>query len=114
MVDACTIHRPGASVTDPVTGKVTAVLSLVYEGKCKVQSKDSAVASPEAGGHTFVIVSRQVHIPMNNADVKDKDVVTMTASHLNSFTVGKKYVVNGFTPDSYDTAARMPVKEITS
>jgi hypothetical protein len=114
MVDECTIDRPGEPVTDAETGKVTVESSLVYEGKCKVQSKDSAVASPEAGGHSFVVVSRQVHIPMNEADVQDKDVITMTASLLNSFTVGKKYVVRGFTPDSYDTAARMPVKEITS
>jgi hypothetical protein len=33
---------------------------------------------------------------------------------LNAFTVGKQYRVEGFTPDSFDTAARVPVKEMTS
>jgi hypothetical protein len=115
MVDTCTITRgDGTVATDPDTGEVTEVGSEVYTGKCKVQSKDSATASPDAGGHSFVVVSRQVHIPANAADVKDGDVITITKSLLNAFTVGKKYRVEGFTPDSFDTAARLPVKELTS
>jgi hypothetical protein len=114
MVDACTITRGGAPVTDPNTGDVTATATTVYTGKCKVQSSNSSTASPDAGGHTFVVVSRQVHIPANAADVVDGDVVTVTASLLNAFTVGKQYRVEGFTPDSFDTAARLPVKEMTS
>ena len=113
MVDACTIQRPGTPVTDPATGVVTSVLYPVYEGKCKVQSKDSATSSPEAGGQVFVVVSRQVHIPAGAADVRNDDVVTVTASVLNPFGVGRQYRVEGFTPDSFDTAARIPVKEIT-
>jgi hypothetical protein len=46
--------------------------------------------------------------------VKDGDVVKLTESLLNAFTVGKEYRVDGFTPDTYDTAARLPVKELTS
>lgn len=112
MLDTCTITRPGAPVTDPATGDVTNTPVTVYTGKCKVQSKDAALSTPEAGEATFTIVSRQVHIPANAADVKDGDVVTITASRLNAFTVGKQYRVEGFTPDSFDTAARMPVKEV--
>lgn len=112
MLDECTITRPGDPVTDYNTGEVTNPSTPVYSGKCKVQSKDSATATPEAGEHTFTVVSRQVHIPANAADVKDGDVVTLTASRLNAFTVGKQYRVSGFTPDTFDTAARLPVKEI--
>ena len=116
MVDSCIITRgPGEPVIDPDTGAVTdGAGETVYEGKCKVQSKDSATASPDAGGNSFVVVSRQVHIPANAADVKDGDVVTVTASLLNAFTVGKRYRVEGFTPDTFDTASRLPVKEMTS
>lgn len=113
MVDTCTIERPGAPVTNPDTGVVTPSVTTVYTGKCKVQSKDSATATPNAGGAVFTVVSRQVHIPMNAADVKDGDIVEITASLLNTFTVGKRYRVEGFTPDSFDTAFRLPVKEIT-
>lgn len=112
MLDSCTITRPGEPVTDPDTGNVTNEPVTVYTGRCKVQSKDSATSNPEAGEATFTVVSRQVHIPANAADVKDGDVITITASRLNAFTVGKQYRVAGFTPDSFDTAARMPVKEM--
>lgn len=111
MIDTCTITRPGATVTDPETGAVTNTPVTVYSGKCKVQSKDSAVANPDAGGASFTVVSRQVHIPANAAEVRDGDEVTITASALNAFTVGKVYRVEGFTPDTFDTAARLPVKE---
>ena len=109
MVDACTIERPGEPVTDP-DGNVTTGTTLVYSGKCKVQSKDSLVSTPDSAGASFVVVSRQVHIPAGAADVQDGDVVTVTASLLNPFGVGKQYRVEGFEPDTYDTAARLPVK----
>ena len=112
MIDECTITRPGDPVTNPDTGDVTNTPSTVYAGKCKVQSKDSSVATPDAARASFVVVSRQVHIPANAANVLDDDVVTITASRLNAFTVGKQYRVEGFTPDSFDTAARLPVKEL--
>lgn len=112
MLDSCTITRPGEPVTDPNTGDVTNTSTTVYAGKCKVQSKDSSTSNPEAGGAVYTVVSRQVHIPANAADVRDGDVVTVTASRLNAFTVGKRYRVAGFTPDTFETAARLPVKEI--
>ncbi len=111
MIDTCTITRPGEPATNPDTGDVTNSAVIVYAGKCKVQSRDSATSTPEAGGAVFTVVSRQVHIPANAAQVRDGDVVTITASPLNSFTVGKQYRVEGFTPDTFDTAFRLPVKE---
>jgi len=112
MVDSCRITAPGEPVTDPDTGEVTNSSVLVYEGRCKVQSKDSATSNPEAGGAVFTVVSRQVHIPVNAAEIRDGYEVEITASLLNQFTVGKVYRVSGFTPDTYDTAFRIPVKEI--
>ncbi len=110
MVDTCRITTLGAPVTDPNTGNVTTPRTTVYEGKCKVQSKATEAASTEAGGATFTVVSRQVHIPANAAEILDGHEVEITASLLNSFTVGKVYRVDGFEPDSMDTAFRLPVK----
>ena len=112
MIDTCRITSGGDVVTDPDTGEVTRERTTVYEGKCKVQSKDSAVSNPDAGEATFTVVSRQVHIPANAAEILNGYEVEITASLLNSFTVGKVYRVEGFTPDSFDTAYRLPVKEI--
>ena len=115
MVDTCTItRRTGQTVTDPVTGKVTAESVVVYQGKCEVQSKNSSTANPEAGEHQYTVVSRQVRIPMGKAVVIDDDLVTLNASRLAPELVGKQYLVDGYTPDSFDTAARLPVKELTS
>ena len=102
MLDECAVTRPGEPVTDPDTGEVTTPSVLVYAGRCKVQSKDSSVSSPEAGGHSFTVVSRQVHIPAESADVRDGDVITITAARTPQL-VGKVYRVDGFTPDSFET-----------
>ena len=111
MVDECVITRPGEVVTDPDSGEVRNSAETVYAGKCKVQSKNSATASPEAGGAVFTVVSRQVHIPVDdNLVIKDGDVVTITAA-AQAIRVGKQYRVEGFTPDTFDTAFRLPVKE---
>jgi len=111
MVDECRISALGEAVTDYHTGNVTTSRTTVYEGPCKVQSKAAAITSPEAGGATFTVVSREVHIPANAAEILDGYEVEITASLLNSFTVGKVYQIEGFTPDSFDTAFRIPVKE---
>ena len=117
MVDTCIIRR-GASepVIDEDTGAVTeGSRAVVYEGKCKVQSRSTVSTSPDAGGHSFVVVAREIHIPMDDAgNVRDDDAVELTSSRFNGFTVGKEYRVEGFTPDSFDTAARLPVTEMTS
>lgn len=116
MRDECIIRRgTGEPTVNPETGAVTeGPGETVYEGKCKVQSKDSATSTLDAGGHTFVTVSRQIHIPANAADIRDDDVVEITASEFNAFSAGKRYRVEGFTPDTFETAARLPVKETTS
>jgi hypothetical protein len=113
MVDECRITAPGETVTDPDTGEVTNERTVVYEGRCKVQSREGAATNPEAGEHSFTVVSRQVHIPVNAADVRDGFEVEITGSLLNAFTVGKVYRIEGWTPDSFDTAFRLPVVEIT-
>ena len=111
MVDTCRITSGGEVVTDWQTGDVTSERTLVYEGPCKVQSKAAAIQSAEAGEASFTVVSREVHIPANAAEIRDGYEVEITGSLLNSFTVGKVYRVEGFTPDSFDTAFRLPVKE---
>lgn len=111
MIDSCRITSGGAPVTDPETGEVTNTRTVVYQGKCEVKSQALAVSTPDAGGATFTVVPSVVKIPANAAEIRDGYEVEITASALNSFTVGKVYRVEGFTPDTFDTAARLPVKE---
>jgi hypothetical protein len=111
MVDTCRITAPGETVTDNETGEVTNERTVVYEGKCEVKTKGLAAGTAEAAEAAFTVVSSLVKIPANAAEIKDGYEVEITGSLLNSFTVGKVYRVEGFTPDTYDTAFRLPVKE---
>lgn len=114
MVDRCRITEPsGELVTNPDTGVVTRARVTVYEGKCKTKTQALAASNPEAGEHSFTVISREVHIPANAADVKDGQEVEMLTSTNNAFLPGKVFTVMGYAGDSYDTAMRLPVKEIT-
>lgn len=113
MLDACTITRPSGTTVDPETGEIIPNHATIYTGKCKVQSREGQASSPEAGEAAFTVVSRQVHIPAQAVEILDGDVVTVTASTLAPFLVGRKYRVAGWSPDSYDTADRLPVEETT-
>jgi len=53
-----------------------------------------------------------VHIPFDeDLIIRDGDVVTITAAD-SAVRAGKVYRVEGFTPDTFDTAFRLPVKEV--
>lgn len=114
MIDTCKITFPGALVTNPDNGEVTNERRVIYEGPCKVQSKESVSSEAEAGGHTFTVVSRTIHVPATVSGIVDGSEVEILTSVFMASLVGRVYRVEGFTPDTYDTAARIPVKEITS
>lgn len=113
MQDACTVHRPGAVVTDPVTGVVAPSLTLVYTGQCKVQQTISQASNPTAGGHSFTVQDSRVDFPVSAGPFAVNDVVTMTASELDPQLVGRKFRVTELFHKSYATAQRTRVKEIT-
>lgn len=110
MIDACTVARPGAGRTfNPGTGKYESTPSQPYAGKCKVQSTQSAAKGPEAGGVVITVVGTRIHLPAET-DVKDGDIITVTASQFAPTLVNRKFRVNGFVPDTWDTAYRVPVE----
>lgn len=113
MVDSCVIERPAGTTVNDETGDIVPNYDPVYDGKCKVQSREGRATNPEAGEAVFTVVSRQVHIPAQVVEVRDGDVITLTGSKLAPFLVGRKYRVAGWSPDSFDTADRLPVEETT-
>ncbi|WP_458116973.1 DUF6093 family protein [Arthrobacter sp. D2-10] len=113
MVDKCTISREtGESVFNPQTGGYDTVSAPVYSGKCKVQSQRSTAATPEAGEAQFTVVRREVHVPAGT-DVQDGDLIEITESELTPVLVDRVFRVEGFVPDSFDTAFRLPVEVYT-
>ena len=112
MLDKCKITRAsGDPVFNPVTGQYESGGAVVYAGKCKVQSSGTQPSNPEAGQVQFTVVSTKVHVPAGT-DVLDGDVIELTESALSPALVGYKFRVDGFIPDSWDTAYRVPVEVI--
>lgn len=109
MSDACTAHRPGPETTDPETGETTPGLTEVYAGRCKVQVATAQAASPEAGGHAYVIESLQLHFPVTSQLFID-DVVTVTASPMDPDLVGLRFRLVELARGTYRTADRWNVE----
>lgn len=109
MTDSCTASRPGPNVTDPVTGAVTPSLTPVYSGACKVQGATAQAASPEAGGHAYVIESLQLHFPVSS-QLQIDDIATITASTMDPDLVGASFRLVELARGSFRTADRWNVE----
>lgn len=109
MADSCTVQRPGPELTDPDTGVVTPGLVEVYAGACKVQGATAQAASPEAGGHAFVVESLQLHFPVSSA-LRIDDVVTIDSSPMDPDLVGLKFRLVELARGTFRTADRWNVE----
>lgn len=109
MTDSCTTSRPGPNVTDPVTGEVTPSLTPVYTGACKVQGATAQAASPEAGGHAYVIESLQLHFPVSS-QLRIDDIATITASTMDPDLVGSTFRLVELARGTFRTADRWNVE----
>lgn len=114
MLDACTVHRPGAPVTDPVTGVVAPGLTLVYTGKCKVQQTISQASNPTAGGHSYTVQDVRWDTPVSAGPFMVNDVVTVSSSVLDPQMVGHKFRVAELFHKSSATAQRVRVSEVVA
>lgn len=114
MLDACTVQRPGGSMTDYDTGVVSPILTSVYTGACKVQQTGTQSSNPTAGGHSFTVQFSRVDFPVAAGPFLVGDVVTVTASALDAQLVSRKFRVVELFHKSYATAQRTRVEEITA
>ena len=113
MKDICTVSRPGTKpVTDPVTGKVSRSSTPVYTGKCRLQQTLAQASTQEAGEHQFTEQGLQWQTPVGSGPFKIGDIITMTASELDSQLVGKTYRVEQLFNKSQATAQRCRVVEV--
>lgn len=113
MVDACTITRRSGSTTDPETGVITPTFATIYTGKCKVQRRAPSVA-PSAIGEAAVFVDiLELHVPMSVTGLQPDDLATITASEMAPSLVGRKFHLRGPADDSFTTAQRIPIVEVS-
>jgi hypothetical protein len=114
MLDACTVHRSGAVVTDPATGKVTRPKTLVYDGKCRLQQTIAQGRQSVAGEHEFTEQDARWDTPVGSGPFAVGDLVTMTVARLDDQLVGRTYRVAGRFNKSGATAQRIRVEEVIS
>jgi len=113
MLDTCTVHRPGEPVTD-VDGKVTASLTLMYTGPCKIQQTLAQSSNPEAGGHQYTVQDTRWDTPVAAGVFEVDDVVTIIGAVLDPQLVGRVFRVTEPFHKTGATAQRTRVEEVTA
>jgi hypothetical protein len=104
MVSPCVIRRGGTVTADPVTGEDVVVGGMsVYEGGCKVQSREGEIASAEVAGSTVSSVRWQIHVPVSSGPYQEGDVVAV---------LGRAFRVEAPNVKTWQTAQRLPVSEV--
>lgn len=120
MTDTCVIRRPtGAIGVDPDTGVATPEYTLVYEGKCKLQTAGgiasqvvSASGDATNVGGNVPVWSLYLHLPMSAVDCRPGDLAQITSS-VDPALVGRRLrFVNLQSEKTHATARRWNVSEM--
>lgn len=118
MTDSCRITRPGIPVTDPATGETRAASSVLYEGRCKIQTAGGVASENTEGGVAQALGALipqwglYLHLPATVTGLMPGDVATVTESRDPAFG-GRRYrLVNMQSEKSHATARRWHVREV--
>ena len=104
MVSPCVIRRGGTVTSDPDTGADVVVGGVsVYEGGCKLQSREGEIRSGEVGSSTGVSQNWQVHVPVTAGPFQAGDVVAV---------LGRTFRVEAPHVKTWQSAQRLPVSEV--
>ena len=116
MVDTCVITRSGegrgewnseTNQYDPPEPTV------IYEGRCKVQTRDIAVDEVDAGQREHGVLSWELHLPVVGSEaVARDDRVTITSSQFDAALLDQAFVVAGPHAGTAKTARRLPVEAV--
>ena len=115
MLDTCTITRRGGERTwDEESGTYTdAEPTTVYEGRCKVQTRNVSVSEVDAGEREVGVLAWEVHLPVVGSEgVRRGDTVTVTAAVFDAALVGRVFTVSGPHVGTAKTARRLPVEAV--
>lgn len=110
MIDRCEIVRNGEPVTAP-DGSVTTPETVVYSGRCKLQSRSPWPSTPDAGMHTWTIVTTEIHLPATTTGVRSGDTVRVTRS-VDPTNDNRTLLVKSAELATYRTAVRLLAEEV--
>lgn len=98
MVEHCRVVRYG-EMTVGDDGFERPSETVVYEGRCKVQSFESYEVTPTAGEHRFTTQRYQVHVPVSVEPLNVNDVI-----HVDGYEY--PFLVTNDFQKTYSTASR--------
>lgn len=116
MLDTFEISVPtGGTVYDEGTQTDVEELDPLFTTPGRVKASSGLVArETEAGGRTVVSVTRELHIPVDSAEVPAGAIAVCTAVHSTSdpTLLGARLRLAGPAPGSQTTARRLEVSEV--
>lgn len=115
MLDAVTITRAtGTTTFDEATGRETAgTPTSVWTGPCKVQRRNVAERTGEAGERLVTTQDVEIHVPIAATGIRVGDVAEITTATLDAELVGRRFRVTGLADKSFATARRLRAEEVT-
>lgn len=99
---------------NPETDTTTTVVNVLFTTKCRVKVGSLGPRAVEVGGRTAAIVTREVSIPVNSAEVPTNavGVITAVGPLTDPTLLGARLVIAGPMPGSQTTARRLQVSEV--
>ena len=115
MVDACRIRRKTGNTIREGPREVPEY-DDIYVGKCRL--KEGTVlgfrtAHPTVGGRVSSITVRKVSLPVDMARTEIDDEIIVTAAR-DAALIGRNFRIVGGFGQTYSTARRVEVEEITA
>jgi len=113
MPDTVTVQHQTGTTTDGETGAVTPTYTTVYTGKAKIKQASPA-SSPTVVGEASVFVGQlELHVPVAVTGVQPDDLVTVVSSVLDLDLAGRTFQLRGPSHQTYLTARRFPMVEVS-
>lgn len=107
----------GAMTTDPVTLEEVPVMATIYAGKCKTRMPGAtSPGTSQIPGQSIVKDESILSLPIGapgSGDVRTNDVWECTANPLDPSLVGVKLRIAGVHHQTFATAHRFPVEEVS-
>lgn len=113
MVDACTITRIGARVTNTTSGEVTEPVSTLYSGQCRVQQAKADATREDVGEDHLLLLRIEVQLPMSVTGLEVGDRITVTASAHDADLPGRVFLIHDLAHKTHATARRVQCVEKT-
>jgi hypothetical protein len=114
MPDMCTITGDPSKVWDEDTASWIETPNVKYTGVCEVKSENVQADDVDQQGQLLVVQSLVLKLPVEaSVAVAAGDVAVLSSCVFDPQLVGVKLRVGAAHHQSYATARRLPVKEIS-